>query len=450
MIFNYWMLTFMFFNSASELSEYYVQWDSSPELQDVHLEYLPIYQVFRCTICSGGNMSRGTSSCILSKNLQHHVHQHLPHMTETQLEDIMTSVLSHYPPYQGQHPKIPFFLNGMLPPSIPGLKVEKGTYCTLCLQLHKGVESVIRRKLVMHINKQHAGITPDSITATGSIQAFYQSGNSTIWFPVQSNHSILNHNQLQQAYLQDSRRVARSEHSIVIRALDPTDRSPLMTKHKWDLLLHGLSPDVIISLIALPRREEPMFLKETLKDWVGEFFLEINSYINNHQDSPLLQQVMYEGYEPDVLSDKRMRNLRENTVKEYSHVFLRILLMLLRYKSSQYTGIHLSISPEEERELGNLEEALRAKDKEQGLSAILDIGFLLLNQEITSLHGTSWDYTIYKFLVFSSVKTGGVFEEAGNITPRVAKIQWLMRALIIKKILVDMGSIRETPQTLHR
>lgn len=371
-------------------------------------------------------------------------------MTNIQLEDIMTSVLSNYPPHQGQHPKIPFFPNALLPPSIPGLKVEMGTYCNLCLQLHKSIESGTRRKLVTHINKQHAGITPDSAIGTGNIQAFYQCGKATIWFPVQANSSILNHDQLQQAYLQDSRRVARSEHSTVIRALDPMDRSPLMTKHKWDILLDGLSPDVIISLIALPRREEPMFLKETLKDWVGEFFLEVNSYVNDHQDSPLLQQVMYEGYEPDVLSDKRMRHLRESTVKEYSHVFLRILLMLLRFKSSLYTGIQLSISPEEDKELDHLEEALRAKGKEEGLLAILNIGFLLLNQEITSLHGASWEYTIYKFLVFSSVKTGGVFEEAATIAPRVTRIEWLMRAIVIKKILVDMGSVRDTPETLHR
>ncbi|OWZ30977.1 hypothetical protein C347_03971 [Cryptococcus neoformans AD2-60a] len=196
-----------------------------------------------------------------------------------------------------------------------------------------------------------------------------------------------------------------------------------MTKHKWDLLLDGLSPQSILSLIALPSRDEPMYLKVTLKDWVYEFFLEVNTYIDHHQDSPLLQQVMYEGYEVSVLSDKRMRNLNANTVKDYSQIFLRILLLLLRYRSAHWEGIHLSIAEEEEKELQVLEEALKVKDKEKGLSAILNIGFMLLNQELTSLDGASWDYTIYKFLVFSSVRMGGVFEEAGNIAPRVTRIQ---------------------------
>lgn len=325
-----------------------------------------------------------------------------------------------------------------------------GSYCTLCLQLHRGVESGRRRKLVTHINKQHPGITPDSIIATGNIQAFYESGNSTIWFPVDSNSSSHDLNQLQQAYLQDTGRMASQLGSTVVKAFDPRDRSPLMTKHKWDLLLEGLSVQSIISLIALPRREEPMYLKETLANWVSEFFLEINSYINDHQDSPLLQQVMYEGYETGVLSDKRMRNLNTDTVKNYSQTFLRILLLLLRYQSGHWEGIHLSIAQEEEKELQLLEEALKVKDKAKGLSAILNIGILLLNQELTSLHGTSWDYTIYKFLVFSSVRMGGVFEEAGNIAPRVIRIQWVMRAIVIKKILVDMDSIRETPEILQQ
>lgn len=259
-----------------------MQWDSSPELQAVHLEYLAVYQVFRCAICSRNKASRGTSSCILPKHLHKHPHQHLAHMAETELEDIMASVLRDYPLHQGRHPSVPLFPSNILPPSIPGLQVERGTYCTLCLELYKGTESVARRRLVTHINKQHPGITPGSVIATGKIQAFYQSGNSTIWFPVDSNHPIPDHNQVQQAYLQDTRRMGSQLDSTVIRAFDPRDRSPLMTKHKWDLLLDGLSPENIISLIALPRREEPMYLKETLKDWVCEFFLGVHSYVNHH------------------------------------------------------------------------------------------------------------------------------------------------------------------------
>lgn len=440
---------FCLFHSVSELSEYYVQWHSSDELEAVHLEYLPVYHVFRCSICSSNKESRGTSSCITPKHLHSHPHQHLPHMAATELQTVMTNLLRRYPLHQGQHPSVPFFPNNILPPLIPGLQVEMGVYCTLCLQLHKGAESVTRRRLVTHIKKQHPGITPDSVIATGNIQAFYQCGNATIWFPVDTSNSLHDFNQLQQSYLQDTRGIRSQLGSTVVRAFDPKDRSPLMTKHKWDLLLDGLSPQSILSLIALPSRDEPMYLKETLKDWVYEFFLEVNTYIDHHQDSPLLQQVMYEGYEAGVLSDKRMRNLNANTVKDYSQIFLRILLLLLRYRSAHWEGIHLSIAEEEEKELQVLEEALKVKDKEKGHSAILNIGFMLLNQELTSLDGASWDYTIYKFLVFSSVRMGGVFEEAANIAPRVTRIQWVMRAVVIKKILVDLGTIRQTPQMLH-
>ncbi|OWZ45730.1 hypothetical protein C353_02585 [Cryptococcus neoformans AD1-83a] len=370
-------------------------------------------------------------------------------MAATELQAVMTNLLRRYPLHQGQHPSVPFFPNNILPPLIPGLQIEMGMYCAICLQLYKGIQSVTRRRLVTHIKKQHPGITPDSVIATGNIQAFYQCGNATIWFPVDTSNSLHDFNQLQQSYLQDTRGIRSQLGSTVVRAFDPKDRSPLMTKHKWDLLLDGLSPQSILSLIALPSRDEPMYLKVTLKDWVYEFFLEVNAYIDHHQDSPLLQQVMYEGYEAGVLSDKRMRNLNANTVKDYSQIFLRILLLLLRYRSAHWEGIHLSIAEEEEKELQVLEEALKVKDKEKGLSAILNIGFMLLNQELTSLDGTSWDYTIYKFLVFSSVRMGGVFEEAGNIAPRVTRIQWVMRAVVIKKILVDLGTIRQTPQTLH-
>ncbi|OWZ33010.1 hypothetical protein C353_05708, partial [Cryptococcus neoformans AD1-83a] len=328
-------------------------------------------------------------------------------MAATELQAVMTNLLRRYPLHQGQHPSVPFFPNNILPPLIPGLQIEMGMYCAICLQLYKGIQSVTRRRLVTHIKKQHPGITPDSVIATGNIQAFYQCGNATIWFPVDTSNSLHDFNQLQQSYLQDTRGIRSQLGSTVVRAFDPKDRSPLMTKHKWDLLLDGLSPQSILSLIALPSRDEPMYLKVTLKDWVYEFFLEVNAYIDHHQDSPLLQQVMYEGYEAGVLSDKRMRNLNANTVKDYSQIFLRILLLLLRYRSAHWEGIHLSIAEEEEKELQVLEEALKVKDKEKGLSAILNIGFMLLNQELTSLDGASWDYTIYKFLVFSSVRMGG-------------------------------------------
>ncbi|OXH13240.1 hypothetical protein C369_02564, partial [Cryptococcus neoformans A5-35-17] len=293
---------------VSELSEYYVQWHSSDELEAVHLEYLPVYHVFRCSICSSNKESRGTSSCITPKHLHSHPHQHLPHMAATELQAVMTNLLRRYPLHQGQHPSVPFFPNNILPPLIPGLQIEMGMYCAICLQLYKGIQSVTRRRLVTHIKKQHPGITPDSVIATGNIQAFYQCGNATIWFPVDTSNSLHDFNQLQQSYLQDTRGIRSQLGSTVVRAFDPKDRSPLMTKHKWDLLLDGLSPQSILSLIALPSRDEPMYLKVTLKDWVYEFFLKVNTYIDHHQDSPLLQQVMYEGYEAGVLSDKRMRN----------------------------------------------------------------------------------------------------------------------------------------------
>nr|KIR45786.1 hypothetical protein I312_05148 [Cryptococcus bacillisporus CA1280] len=61
-------------------------------------------------------------------------------MAETELEDIMASVLRDYPLHQGRHPSVPLFPSNILPPSIPGLQVERGTYCTLCLELYKGTE----------------------------------------------------------------------------------------------------------------------------------------------------------------------------------------------------------------------------------------------------------------------------------------------------------------------
>ncbi|XAO24264.1 hypothetical protein I312_103060 [Cryptococcus bacillisporus CA1280] len=92
---------------VSELSKYHVQWDSFPELQAVHLEYLAVYKVFRCAICSSNKASSGTLCCIPPKHLHNHVHQHLPHMAETELEDIMASVLRDYPLHQGRHPSVP-------------------------------------------------------------------------------------------------------------------------------------------------------------------------------------------------------------------------------------------------------------------------------------------------------------------------------------------------------
>lgn len=133
---------FCLFHSVSELSEYYVQWHSSDELEAVHLEYLPVYRVFRCSICSSNKKSKGTSSCITPKHLHSHPHQHLPHITATELQTVMTNLLRRYPLHQGQHPSVPFFPNNILPPLIPGLQVEMGVYCTLCLQLHKGAESI--------------------------------------------------------------------------------------------------------------------------------------------------------------------------------------------------------------------------------------------------------------------------------------------------------------------
>ncbi|AAW46248.1 hypothetical protein CNK03320 [Cryptococcus deneoformans JEC21] len=250
-------------------------------------------------------------------------------------------------------------------------------------------------------------------------------------------------------------RIPSTHDAAVCNAFDPRDRSPLLTKLKWDILLQGIPPENIIHLVSNPTKDEPLYYNNLLKVWVQSFFMDINNYLAKNQDSPLLQQVMYLGFDLEVVSDKRMRNLNDKTVENYSQLFFKLLLFLIRYHiTDTHPDIKLDLTSTQQDHIDKLLDVLSEGDtssssKEAGLQVILDLGYSLLQQGTTSVNNSSWDQIIYKFLVYTSVREGGVFEEATNIAPRVTRLLWLFRSVVIKKVMTELKDFKGTPEEIH-
>lgn len=250
-------------------------------------------------------------------------------------------------------------------------------------------------------------------------------------------------------------RIPSTHDAAVCNAFDPRDRSPLLTKLKWDILLQGIPPENIIHLVSNPTKDEPLYYNNLLKVWVQSFFMDINNYLAKNQDSPLLQQVMYLGFDLEVVSDKRMRNLNDKTVENYSQTFFKLLLFLIRYHiTDTHPDIKLDLTSTQQDHIDKLLDVLSEGDtssssKEAGLQVILDLGYSLLQQGTTSVNNSSWDQIIYKFLVYTSVREGGVFEEATNIAPRVTRLLWLFRSVVIKKVMTELKDFKGTPEEIH-
>ncbi|OWZ30022.1 hypothetical protein C353_06215 [Cryptococcus neoformans AD1-83a] len=128
--------------------------------------------------------------------------------------------------------------------------------------------------------------------------------------------------------------------------------------------------------------------------------MDVNNYVDKNQDSPLLQQVMYLGYELEIVSDKRMRNLKDKTIENYSQLFFKLLLFLIRYHTTDtHPDIKLDLTSAQQEYIDKLLDALSEGDtpdsKEAGLDAILNLGYSLLQQGTVSMNNSSWDQVIY-------------------------------------------------------
>ncbi|OWZ74721.1 hypothetical protein C365_07059, partial [Cryptococcus neoformans Bt85] len=447
----------MFYSSTAvhDISIYQTSWVSSPDLFALKLQYLPVYKVFRCTSCMTSSNRNAPKGCIHSSNLAKHLHTF--HDCKRSLEDIqqqINAVISDHPPHEGSHPHVPFFPDGILPPAVPGVAQEIGLYCMLCREVRKGEKKAGHSRLVTHCNKEHPGQSAHSIIRKGTIQAFYYSGKSAFYFPVNPSYSELDAEPFQQAYGQDGMRIQSTHDAAVCTAFDPRDRSPLLTKLKWDLLLQGIPPEDILPLVSNPTKDEPLYYNNLLKLWIKGFFMDVNNYLDKNQDSPLLQQVMYLGYELEIVSDKRMRNLKDKTIENYSQLFFKLLLFLIRYHTTDtHPDIKLDLTSAQQEYIDKLLDALSEGDtpdsKEAGLDAILNLGYSLLQQGMVSMNNSSWDQVIYKFLVYTSVREGGVFEEATNIAPRVTRLLWLFRSVVIKKVMNELKDFKGSPEEMH-
>lgn len=439
---------------ASDLSRYHTSWVSPPELLALKLEYSSAYQVFRCMRCMTVSNRKAPKGCIHPADLDKHVHTF--HDCKRCLEDIqeeINTIFSNYPPHQGRHPMIPLFPHGILPPAIPDVAQEIGFYCTLCRQVRKGEKKDGYARLVTHCHKEHPGSSAHSVIQKGTVQALYRSGTSTFYFPVNRSYSEEEVRPLEQAYQQDSLRVGSMHDAAFCHTFDPRDRSPLLTKLKWDVLLQDIPPESILSLVCNPTKDEPLFYEDALKVWITDMFMEINNYLEKNQNSPLLQQVMYLGYERDVVSDKRMRSLKDKTVGNYSRLFFRLILFLIRYRTTQtHPKMELNLTSAQKREIHWLLNILWDSDypdrKRAGQRHLLALGYSLLQTSTVSLKYSPWDEIIYKFLVYTSVRKGGVFEEAGNIAPRVTRLLWLFRSVVIEKVRQELKEFNGSPEEM--
>lgn len=246
-----------------------------------------------------------------------------------------------------------------------------------------------------------------------------------------------------------------------MKAFDPRDRSPLLTKLKWDVLMEGLSSELVMGLVNVPQKGEILSYNSDLKPLVQGYFTSANKLIEQYGNSLLVQRVMYRGVEDregSGVSDKRLRALKDKTVDNYSMWFFKLILCLFRYlnmpEGEERESLGIIITPEQQHLLQQLQQLLTRPHSsartDQGHILIQQIGYSLLSHPNCSITTPPWDYTIYKFFVYCSVREGGVFEDAVYLSPRAVRLHWLFRALVVKKVIHDVGNEVGEPEEQAR
>ena len=52
------------------------------------------------------------------------------------------------------------------------------------------------------------------------------------------------------------------------------------------------------------------------------------------------------------------------------------------------------------------------------------------------------DFPIFNFLVYTCVRADGGMDQAGNVTPRIARLQYWIRTVIAHRILVEVRGVK--------
>lgn len=113
-----------------------------------------ICQFIKSATCMTASNRHAPKGCIHPANLAKHLLTF--HNSRHSLEEIQHQIdrlALNYPPHEGPHPLVPFFLGGILPPAIPGVAREIGFYCTICRNAHKGDKKAGYARLITHLQQ---------------------------------------------------------------------------------------------------------------------------------------------------------------------------------------------------------------------------------------------------------------------------------------------------------
>lgn len=232
------------------------------------MEYHPLFALYRCHTCITNPTIRSTIVPIKSDNLCNHLkNRHFTILSEDDLALKLAEVFFQHPPHQGSYPTIPVFSNHTYLPPIPGVPVEEGLICQCCCYIQKKISPKGYVSVRTHITTLHPTIPTSQVNRSfikGSYQALYLKSNVSFNFPVDPTYSPTPSDSFEALYLKDTDRT-REGYGSCMKAFDPRDRSPLLTKLKWDVLMEGLSSELVMGLVNVPQKGEILSYNSDLK-----------------------------------------------------------------------------------------------------------------------------------------------------------------------------------------
>ncbi|WVO15592.1 hypothetical protein L204_103252 [Cryptococcus depauperatus] len=412
-----------FFKTNEQAEDYVSHWETSELLRKLGFEYNATFKVFRCAKCQfkRAPFTYENNHCTKFENIVKHTTGRCHRVKHTEAEsDILEQIKAIHPPHLDENPRIPMFSDRSLLPAVPGLAMYDGYYCPTCPYGTKGM--VMMKNIGRYTIEQ-------KIMRTRSLNANY-------------NPSILMEKRRYTLLFPTRRRVPIPTYIHYQVLLQPKEQSPLLMAFSWDMVFHYQKDiQLLYSLVSTPRSHEPIYFKRTLYPVIREYFNNVNNNLAGYTDAYLLKRLCFEGERVTKDESKTLRSLKkEATLNNYATIFFRLVLFLIRTVQHRPAIYPLPLQEQQAEWIRRIDVMCQTDGDTEALSEYLHkLAYSLLESQGASFVRDPWRYALYHFLVLLCLQEDGAFERCHLISPKLARIQWVFRAVVWTEIKKTVG-----------
>ncbi|WVO18193.1 hypothetical protein L204_105898 [Cryptococcus depauperatus] len=432
-----------FFKTNEQAEDYVSHWETSELLRKLGFEYNATFKVFRCAKCQfkRAPFTYENNHCTKFENIVKHTTGRCHRVKHTEAEsDILEQIKAIHPPHLDENPRIPMFSDRSLLPAVPGLAMYDGYYCPTCPYGTKGMVMMKKHWKIHHRAEDYANEVVEC-----KLQSFYPYGKTQVYFAV-SNQATSSNPNLHSLSSLVTAQVWSMPSSSLERQLgqvsDRREQSPLLMAFSWDMVFHYQKDiQLLYSLVSTPRSHEPIYFKRTLYPVIREYFNNVNNNLAGYTDAYLLKRLCFEGERVTKDESKTLRSLKkEATLNNYATIFFRLVLFLIRTVQHRPAIYPLPLQEQQAEWIRRIDVMCQTDGDTEALSEYLHkLAYSLLESQGASFVRDPWRYALYHFLVLLCLQEDGAFERCHLISPKLARIQWVFRAVVWTEIKKTVG-----------